>query len=195
MVDIVLDSDELTVLGGPSQVQVEVDLGAQGDRGSVILSGSGDPNEITTDGILNTNGLELQPYDMYINTKQGNDYTKLYQYVTSDGNAPTWKQVLTLLPNIYSVNKTVTFNGGTGTIADISVSDITDLAGASSLQASNFNIQYSILGSSSIASAISVNDPTQNGKLPISIKAHEYNGTLWSALSGSKTVHLFITVV
>jgi hypothetical protein len=194
MVDIVLDSDELTVLGGPSQVQVEVDFGAQGDRGSVILSGSGDPNTITTDGILITSGLELQAYDMYINTQQGNDYTKLYQYVASDGNALTWKQVLTLLPNMYSINKNVTFNSGTGTIADIAITDITDISGSSSLTAANFNVQYSIIGSDSVASAISVSNPA-NGKLPISIKAHEFNGTTWTALSGSKAVHLFITVV
>ena len=194
MVDIVLDSDELTVLGGPSQVQVEVDFGAQGDRGSVILSGSGDPNTITSNGILITSGLELQAYDMYINTQQGNDYTKLYQYVASDGNALTWKQVLTLLPNMYSINKNVTFNSGTGTIGDIAVSDIADIAGVSSLTAANFNVQYSIVGSNSIASSISISNPS-NGKLPISIRAHEFNGTDWSALSGSKSVHLFITVV
>ena len=41
MVDIVLATDDLAVLGGPETVNVEVDFGPTGDRGSQIFSNVG----------------------------------------------------------------------------------------------------------------------------------------------------------
>jgi hypothetical protein len=188
MVDIVLDSEELTVLGGPSQVSVQVDLGAEGDRGSIFIVVSSDPTSLTENNELE--GNVLQAFDMCINTQN----KKMYQYVPGDGGALVWVEILSIIPNTYSVNKTVTFSNGEATISNIAVTSIVDSGSVSGLTAANFNVQYSILGSSPIASSISVSNPS-SGNLPINLYATEFDGTTWSDLSGSKSVHLFITVV
>lgn len=188
MVDIVLDSEELTVLGGPSQVSVQVDLGGDGDRGSIFVVDSSEPNSITEENVIS--GVTVQAFDMYINTQT----KKMYQYVVGDGGTLVWVEILSIIPNTYSVNKTVTFTNGEATISDIAVTSIVDSGSTSGLTAANFNIQYSILGSSPIASSVSVSNPT-SGNLPINLYASQFDGTTWSDLSGSKVVHLFITVV
>lgn len=192
MVDIVLDSDDLTVLGGPSTVSVQVDIGAEGDRGSIFVVGTGEPNSLTQNNTIL--GVTVQAYDMYINVEKGSLYSKMYQYVPGDGGTLTWEPVLTLLPGSYAVNKSVTFSSGSASISDIAVADIVDLESISGLTASNFNVQISFDGTNSVASAVTVSNPSV-GYLPIAIKAHEFNGTSWTALSGSKTVYVLITVV
>jgi len=188
MVDIVLDSDELTVLGGPSQVSVQVDIGAEGDRGSIFVVDSSEPNSITVDNVIS--GVAVQAFDMYINTQD----KKMYQYIAGDGGTLTWTEILSLIPNTYSVNKSVTFNDGDATVSNIALTDIVDSGSVSGLTAANFNVQYSILGSAPIASSISVSNPS-GGNLPITFHASEFDGTTWSDVSGSKTIHIFITVV
>jgi hypothetical protein len=188
MVDIILDSEELTVLGGPSQVAVQVDLGAEGDRGSIFVVDSSEPNSITEENVIS--GVTVQAFDMYINTSN----RKMYQYVSGDGGTLNWVEVLSLMPNNYSVNKTVTFSNGVGTISDIALSSIVTLGSTSGMTASNFNVQHSIVGSAATASSISVSNPA-SGKLPITIYGADFDGTNWNKLSGSKTVHLLITVV
>jgi hypothetical protein len=190
MVDIVLDSEELIVLGGPSQVSVQVDLGGDGDRGSIFVVDSSEPNSITNSETNEISGITVQAFDMYINTQN----KKMYQYVVGDGGALIWVEILSIIPNTYSVNKTVTFSSGEGTISDIAVTSIVDSGSTSGLTSANFNVQYSILGSSPIASSVSVSNPS-GGNLPINLYATEFDGTTWSDLSGSKSVHLLITVV
>lgn len=193
MVDIVLDSEELTVLGGPSQVSVQVDIGGDGDRGSIFVVGSGMPITDEETNIVIGTGIIVQPFDMYINTQN----KKMYQYILGDGGTPTWVEVLSIIPNNYSVNKTVTFVDGEVTISDISVNSLVDsnfISEVESLTSANFNVQCSIVGLSPIASSVSVANPS-GGNLPITISAVEFDGTTWSNVSTEKTVHLFITVV
>ena len=52
MVDAYIITDELAVLGGPDTVNVEVDFGPSGDRGSQIFSNTGKP-------VIGSNGLTV----------------------------------------------------------------------------------------------------------------------------------------
>ncbi len=188
MVDIILDSEDLTVLGGPSQVSVQVDIGAEGDRGSIFVVDSEEPNSITEDNVIS--GINVQAFDMYIDTQT----KKMYQYIAGDGGTLTWTEVVSLVPNTYSVNKSVTFVDGDATVSNIALTDIVDSGSVSGLTAANFNVQYSILSSAPIASSISVSNPS-NGNLPITFHAAEFDGTAWADIDGSKTIHILITVV
>ena len=49
MVDILLSSDELSVFGGPASIDLNVDIGAQGIRGSYIFTGNGKPTDPDVD--------------------------------------------------------------------------------------------------------------------------------------------------
>lgn len=188
MVETTISSANLNILGGPSKIDVSVDYGQRGDRGSLILYGQGKPYLVT---------LPESPllYDMYVNLLPSDDeYQWIYQYI----NTPTglsWKSLFKLQPNTYSTNEALSFVDGSVEVW-IPVSLVT---GDTTLTASNFNVQYSIVSQNPIASSITISDittsPTDILSLPITINAAEFDTNAWSSLSGQKTVHLFVTVV
>lgn len=183
-IDVNLNTDDIVVFGPPDIVEVVVDIGPAGTRGSQVFVGVGDPNlvEIGQTPILN---------DLYINTSPGTDYGYLYQYVSEPGS-DTWIQILKMNPTIYSENHLTTYASGTASIV-IPISDIVTVTGTP-LTAENFSIQYTISHDNPVASTMSV--PTLVGTdLTIDFTAVEYSGGTWSDFSGEVVTHLFITIV
>ena len=191
MVDVLLNTEDVVVLGPPETVDVLVDIGPQGTRGTKFIVGSGEPNSQTSSGVLLGQILILN--DMYIDTSPGEDYGFLYQYVSQPGGN-TWTEVLRIRPAIYSAIETISFSSGNGSIT-IPIANIVTVTG-SPLTASNFNVQYQIEGANPIASSLEIPALVGPGtNLVINLHASQYSGGSWSALSGSKTVHLFISIV
>ena len=191
MVDVLLNTEDVVVLGPPETIDVLIDIGPQGTRGSKIIVGSGEPNALTSSGVLLGQTLILN--DMYINTAPGTDYGYMYQYISSPG-ANTWVPVLKVSPAIYSSIETVSFTSGAGSIT-IPISSIVTVTG-SPLTASNFNVQFQIEGANPIASSMEIPALAGAGtNLVINFDAIQYSGGTWSNLSGSKVVHLFISIV
>jgi hypothetical protein len=191
MVDVLLNTEDVVVLGPPESVDVLIDIGPQGTRGSKIIVGSGEPNAQTSSGVLLGTTLILN--DIYINTSPGANYGYMYQYLSQPGGN-TWVEVLKVSPAIYSAIETVAFSSGNGSVT-IPISNIVTVSG-SPLTASNFNIQYQIEGANPIASSIEVPALAGAGtNLVINLHATQYSGGSWSALTGNKTVHLFISIV
>lgn len=199
MADIVLNTDDLTVLGGPTSISVDVDFGPTGDRGSYILVGNGQPNDPST--II---GETPEVYDLYINALSSDEeYMFIYQYLNVAGSL-TWVRLMKLTPNTFSTNSTVEFVGGAATInipiANIVPSYANILA---ELTSDNFNIQATVSNQKAVASSISVSSIVTDGVtgiqlLPITINAAEFDSAgapKWVDLVGTKTVHLYITVV
>jgi hypothetical protein len=62
MTNIFVSSDDVKVIGGTANVNVEVDFGPQGDRGGIFLVGNGHPNTVS-------HSVTLQLLDLYINVK------------------------------------------------------------------------------------------------------------------------------
>ncbi len=191
MVDVLLNTEDVVVLGPPDSVDVLIDIGPQGIRGNKFIVGSGEPNPLTSSGVLLGTTLILN--DMYINTAPGENYGYMYQYISQAG-ANTWVQVLKINPAIYSAVETISFSSGAGSIT-IPISNIVTVSG-SPLTASNFNVQFRIEGANPIASAMEIPALAGAGtNLVINFDAVQYSGGSWSALTGSKTVHLFISIV
>ena len=191
MVDVLLNTEDVVVLGPPDSIDLLVDIGPQGTRGSKIIVGSGEPNTLTASGVLFGNTLILN--DMYINTAPGENYGYMYQYISQAG-ANTWVQVLKVSPAIYSAVETISFTSGAASIT-IPISNIVTVSG-SPLTASNFNVQFRIEGANPIASAMEIPALAGAGtNLVINFDAVQYSSGSWSNLSGSKTVHLFISIV
>ena len=191
MPDVLLDNDDITVLGPPEIVELLVDVGATGTRGSQVFVGIGDPNvvEIGQTPLLN---------DLYINASPGADYGYLYQYVSQPGEN-LWIEILELNPTIYSVNHTTTYVNG---IAQV-VIPISNITSATSLTASNFSVQFSIVNDNPVAASMSI--PALAGgntNLVINFKAVEHRTDVdsgpygdWAVLEGEVTTHLFITIL
>lgn len=192
MADVILSTDSLTVLGGPASIDLEVDFGPEGQRGSNIFVGNGDPNLSTTEI-----GQDPLVFDLYINIlTTDEDYLAVYQYQNADGSE-TWTKLFKLLPNFYSQNYTESFTAGVWE-KNLPVSAIIPLDQIPNISSSNFNIQYNILGSEPISSSLEIGEIATEEDLlilPLTIRAIKYSSGTWSNLTGQQTVQLFITVV
>ncbi len=187
-------SSELVLSGGPATVNVEVDFGTQGERGSKIFVGSGNPNDV---------GVPLPEapiiLDMFINISQYSEtapYLGMYQYVVENGTS-LWKYIVSLVPSIYSDNYDVTFTNGEATI-NIPLNSFVPEAILSSVESSNFNIQVNVNNLFPVSFGVTVGSiETTAGirSLGVDIKAIEYSSNEWIDLDGQKTVQLFITMV
>lgn len=191
MAEVVLTNDEITVLSPPEIIEVLVDIGPPGQRGSIFLSGSANPNSITVDSSIGD--TEINVYDMYIRTSPGANYGYLYRYV-SKPTGLVWEEVLKISPAIYSGLHVTNFTAGSGTIT-MNISDIYTVTGTAPT-AANFSIQHNFRNTNPVSSSISdiqiVNSGTQ---IQISLKAVQSNSGTWQNLSGEVTVHLFISVI
>ena len=104
MAEVIVSSDSLAIFGGPSVVDLNIDYGPPGQRGSLIFTGEGQPtsNDITF-------STQPQPLDLYINLLTSDfEYLFLYQYGYSNGIL-TWSKVLRLIPNTALANLPVIF--------------------------------------------------------------------------------------
>jgi hypothetical protein len=186
MPDVFISNEDITVLGPPEVVELLVDIGPQGTRGSQIFVGVGNPNLISI-------GQTVRLNDLYINTSPGANYGYLYQYVSEPGG-DTWIEVLKINPTIFSKRYLVSFSAGSGNIT-IPISQIVTVSGTP-LTADNFVIQYSVASTNPIASSISVPPLAGSGtNLSIDFSAVESASGTWQDLDGEVTIHLFISIV
>lgn len=186
MVDYVLSTVNLDVFGGPTSLDVSTDFGKTGDRGSRIWAGNGNPAQTLT-----TQDIAL--YDFYINTNTVDQYYSwLYQYVPEVGT-PTWSRVLKLNPQQNSKISLVTFTAGEATL-DIPLSSITADTAVTTAQ---FIIRHNFENNAGnpVASSFtySIETVLSVKYLRIVFNAAEFNGTTWSALTGSHKVHTFVS--
>jgi len=186
MPDVVLNNDDVTVLAPPAIIEVLVDIGPQGTRGSQFFVGVGNPNSVSIGQTPNLN-------DLYINTSPGGELGYLYQYRSEPGGN-VWVEVLDIYPSVYSENAQVTFESGTSEVI-IPVADIVTVTGTP-LVSENFSVQYSIAHTNPVASAMQIPALVGAGdNLVINLEAVEYTGAAWSALDESVTIHFNITIV
>lgn len=210
MVDVLLSSDSIDVLGGAPTVNVDVSIGLTGDRGSHIFVGPGAPSSTTVPETPRV-------FDMYINLDpQSASYLFLFQFLNKNGTNQ-WVQLLRLVPNTFLTNYSYgSFTAGSLSI-DIPVLSIIPLSSIGIYESSNFNVQHTVINSLPTASSVVVNAltfkelpvydangniVTENGVpqvantlvLPLTVKAVEFTGTAWQNVSGVKPVHLLVTV-
>lgn len=194
MVDVLLASEDIDVIGGSSKVNLTVNSGTTGDRGSFIFVGAGDPNVSTTI-------LPETPtiYDMYINlSQQDSDYLYLYQYINADGSY-IWVKLLRLVPSTYITNYIGTYNSMGAMQINVQLKDVIPLAFAGSYTSNNFNIQHTVINPAGrpVASSIEVGTIAlidESLVLPLTVHAMEFTGTTWAPLVGAGSVHLLVTV-
>ena len=199
MADILLSNEDLTVFGGPESVSLDLDIGPQGDRGSIIVGSNGNPQDANVNAAI---VQSLQALDIAIDYNPASTtYKTVFQRIAT-ATGTQWTELFSLKTNYYSSIKDVTAVNGTITVPPINVTaDIYGESGLTAASEASFNIQYSISSdapSNPMATSLVVNElNTGPGflALPLEIKGVEYNGTTWEPITGPKRVHLFITVV
>lgn len=198
MVESTFINDELAVLGGPQEINVEVDFGPEGTRGSQIFANSGKPI-IGLDGLTSL-APDCQLFDLYINILSSDDeYQYVYQLINTSGGQKQWQKLFKLVSNIYSHNYECYFSTGEGSI-NIPVVSIVPSDFAGTVTAANFNIQYNILNDNPLVSGMNIGEiVTDNGALalPITINAQELVDGVFTPLDSldPKIVQVFITMV
>lgn len=86
-----VDAIDLNVVSGPATINLNVDLGATGIRGSRYYALEGDPNTVSTAE------LELQNYDLVINNDPlSATFGTIFQWVDEG-----WIEIIDLNPNNY----------------------------------------------------------------------------------------------
>lgn len=97
--DIVLEQDDLVVLGPPSSVDISLDIGAKGDRGGTVFNGGFDPNTISIAQFNSIYGKTPVYGDMFVRIDYGPNYGKFYSYSTVPGG-DQWVPILDLLQSM-----------------------------------------------------------------------------------------------
>lgn len=184
---VLVANDDLTVIGGPTSINVSMDIGATGKRGSQIFISAGNPNDVAI-------GQTPEVFDICINTlRSDEEYLYLYQYQNL-GAVNQWVSLFKLIPDTFSDNVSKLFVDGQ-TELNVPVFSITS---TENLTAQNFNVQCSVIEAHPVVASVSIGeidiiDEVQ--VLPLSINAVEFIDGEWSPISGTKIVHLTITVV
>jgi hypothetical protein len=109
MVNVILSSDNVTVLGGPTRLDVDLNVGAPGVRGSIIFTDSRNPNTLVP-----SRDFIVPPliFDLFINSNpSSSDYLQAYQYINKDGNN-VWVPIFKLKVDTFTVNKVLDFANG-----------------------------------------------------------------------------------
>lgn len=189
MVDVLLNTDNVVIFGPPEVVDVLVDIGPQGVRGSKIFANTGNPNsnpdKVTETPLLN---------DIYIDiSANGGSY--VYQYINEiSGNI--WVEILKLSPAIFSSNYNITFTTGAGSV-DIPITSISPDINLTTVTASQLNVQYNIEGTLPIAAAVTKSIVTVSDikYLRLSFKGVSFDSGTATDLSGEKTVQVFVSVI
>jgi hypothetical protein len=192
-IEATITSEELVVVNGPTDIQLSVDFGQQGVRGTYVFVSPGNPNTALVGQSPNSKDLCIN----YLTTDSA--YSYVYQYNAGLDGEYQWDPIVKLNPGLYNKNWSGAFVNGSKTF-NIPVGTITDLSTAQTLTASNFSVQFNIQGSNPIASSVSIGTPftesgTTNYVLPLTFNGVEYSGGTWNALTGTKTVQISISIV
>jgi len=191
MVNTLLETEDITVIGGPSIVNVQTDFGAAGPRGSFIFVGNGNPNEIVI-------GQTPRIFDLFINLSSSSpEFLFIYQYQIADGQ-PTWVTLTKLSPNTYNRNRLTTFNSSGETSIQIPIVEIVQLNEFPLiLNETNINTQYTIINQNPISSSTQIQLSGSVGEqlLTLNLKAVELVNNVWQPVIGNRTVQLLVTVL
>jgi hypothetical protein len=184
--NVILEDQDITVLGPPNEIDVNIDIGSKGDRGARFFSGSGDPN---TPSVI-PEGEVLQLGDVFVNSSTSARYGWLYIYLrTPSGNS--WVPTLKLQPSIYVEKRTVLFTNGSTAIS-IPVRSISPEG-----VVTNIN-RYTILANSFHINPVAFSITSQEiigSNLVFIIKAVEFSSSTWQDLNGNVQMSLNISVV
>jgi hypothetical protein len=186
--DVLVDTSDIVVLGPPQQIDLSLDVGSQGERGSRFFVGTGNPNN---PGVL-PGGESFILGDVFLNSSTGPEFAWLYVYVqTPTGNV--WTPAVSLQSGIYNRHIDAVFNSsGISTIlvplSEISPdSSITDI--------NRYVIQITPVLYSNPISLVINSKSIVGQNLQFVVEAIEYQSLSWQNLQGEVELGVTISVV
>lgn len=191
--DVIVNTDDIVVLGPPENIDLSISVGEKGDRGATFFAGFGNPN--TSQVYDNIFGESVSPIagDIYINSAVGPQYGWVYIYnPKAVGNK--WDEIIKLLPSVFAKNIQTNFTTGEATIS-IPLSEIFP---SGVVQNNPDNYVINVSANSSNPQSISIKNKTiSSGNLSISFYCIKYDisTSQWQPLTGSLDFSLNIIVI
>jgi hypothetical protein len=112
-IEVLLNNPDISVIGPPQNIVVQLETGATGDRGSLIFSGFDNPNSASS------NLIYVLPNDLFIRASQGQTEGYIYQYLPDGAGGFNWEKIGNLKPSIFS--QTVSLNDTAGLSASAGI--------------------------------------------------------------------------
>lgn len=188
--DVVIEAEDLLVLGPVDNVDLQVDIGPTGSRGSKFFVGYGDPN---TAGVIPESEV-VQIGDYFINSSVSGDYGWLYVYQAGQNNVISWVKAIRLQPSLFADNRTVSFTNGLGE-ADILISEIT--SDTSIINTNKYVAQVTPISADPMLVTVRqkrISAPNYD-TLTLDLRAMKYISETWVPLDESLTMGINVSVV
>lgn len=189
-INTVISNDDLTVLGPPTSIDLQLDIGPAGTRGSIFYSGSGDPNVNTSQFTSNPPNLN----DIYIRTDLGANYGTVYKY-TSLPAGSQWQSILKFQPINYNDIRNITFTSGSATTTVI----LDDFYVNAPANLSTDQIAVQLTPENNVPLVLSVSGKTLTSGTTrtfiVSMTGAEYSSGSWANMSGSANIALNLTLL
>jgi hypothetical protein len=186
--DVLLDTSDIVVLGPPQQIDLSLDVGSQGERGSRFFVGTGNPN---SPGVFPSGEIPILG-DVFLNASTGAEFSWLYVYVQSpSGNI--WQPALRLQPGFYNRHIDATFNSsGISTIL-VPISEISP--DSSIIDVNRYVIQITPVFYNNPISLVINSKSVVGENLQFIVEAIEYESSSWQNVEGVVELGVTISVV
>lgn len=185
-IEVLLDTPEISVIGPPATVELQLDIGSRGIRGSQIYSGFDDPNDEAPDA-------SLLPNDLYIRESQGQTEGYIYQYLSDGVGGFQWEKIGNLKPTIFSHIASLSaspanLSASAGVYTyEVSVAEAFAEYPALSILPENLTVQVSaeLDGSPVMTSIKTISVNTSSNTIGLDFYAMQYESGSWSASADS----------
>lgn len=185
-IEVLLNNPDISVIGPPQNILVQLETGATGDRGSLIFSGFDNPNSASS------SLTSILPNDLFIRASQGQTEGYIYQYLSDGVGGFNWEKIGNLKPSIYSETVSLADDPGLSASAGIfnyqvplatafseySISDIT---------ATNINVSITpqLLNTPIVTTVYSIEVNSGTNTIIITFFAMKYVSGSWSVVTES----------
>jgi len=190
-VDVLLNTDDLLVLGPPNNIDLSVSVGQQGVRGAKFFAGPGNPNDASISQDLFGETVSPVEGDIFINYSSGSQYGWLYIYNPKGTGIDDWDEVLILQPPIYVKQMEAVFSAGVSSVS-IPLTSILPV-GVSESNTDNYIVNVTPNNASPISISIS-SKSIVSGALKIDFSGAKCDTSTYSWSALNETVDLNISV-
>jgi hypothetical protein len=193
-VEVLLDTPEISVIGPPATILLQLETGATGDRGSLIFSGFNNPNSASA------NLTDILPNDLFIRESQGQTEGYIYQYLSDGAGGFNWEKIGNLKPSIFSDIQSLSASAGLTASAgiftyEVAIAEAFNEYSISDITADNLHILITpeLLNTPIVTTVYSKEVNTSTNKIIITFYAMKYLAGSWSAVSET-TAKFHITI-
>jgi hypothetical protein len=185
-IEVLLNNPDISVIGPPQNIVVQLETGATGDRGSLIFSGFDNPNSASS------NLTYALPNDLFIRASQGQTEGYIYQYLPDGAGGFNWEKIGNLKPSIFSETVSLTDTPGLSASAgifnyEIPISVAFNEYSISDITATNINVSITpqLLNTPILTTIYDIEVDSIANTIIITFFAMKYISGSWSVVTES----------